>query len=169
MTEILPTVFTWDGEHMIPKHPRAADQRFTIGQEYVLSEFQYRSQNSHDHYFAVVNEAWKHLSEADAIEFPTSEMLRKKALIQCGFRDETSVPCASKSEALRWAAAMRSVDDYAIVIVTGSTVTRYTAKSQSMRAMGAKVFQASKQAVLDLIADKIGVTVEDLTRNTKGD
>ena len=54
------------------------------------------------------------------------------------------------------------MDEYAIVTVTGSLVTVYTAQSQSYRAMGKDKFQASKQAVLDLIAEMIGVETKKL-------
>jgi hypothetical protein len=62
------------------------------------------------------------------------------------------------------AAFVRPTDDFAIVTATGATVTVWTAKSQSVKAMGGKDFQVSKQAVLDVIADLIGVSPETLSR-----
>ena len=75
--------------------------------------------------------------------------MRKWALIRTGFRDERSIVCASKAEAERVAAFVKPMDDFAIVIAHEASVLVYTAKSQSMKAMGAKEFQRSKEAVLD--------------------
>ena len=49
-----------------------------------------------------------------------------------------------------------------MVTVEGCIVTRYTAKSQSYRAMGKQTFEASKRAVLDVIADMLGVTADEI-------
>ena len=57
---------------------------------------------------------------------------------------------------MRVAAFVRPLDDFAVVETDGLVVTVYTAKSQSMRAMGKKTFQESKDAVLRVIAELIG-------------
>jgi hypothetical protein len=49
------------------------------------------------------------------------------------------------------------MDEYAIVSVREAVVRVFTAQSQNMRAMGAKQFQESKQAVLDQLDDMLGV------------
>ena len=59
------------------------------------------------------------------------------------------------------------LDDFAIVVVTGSVVTRFTAKSQSQRAMGKADFQASKDAVLDLAAQLIGATPQQIEESAR--
>ena len=79
------------------------------------------------------------------------------------FRSETLV-ASSKAEAVRLAAFIRPIDEFSIVTVQGAVVTRFTAKSQNMRAMGKAEFEASKRAVLDKIADMIGVSTNDLTK-----
>ncbi len=76
----------------------------------------------------------KHLPEAVAERFPTPDSLRRFALIRTGHRDERSIACASKAEALRVAAFVQPMDDCAVVTVTGALVTVYTPRSQSMRA-----------------------------------
>lgn len=116
-----------------------------------------RSKKSHDHYFVLVEEAWANLPEYEADRYPTSEHLRKAALIRAGYRDERSIVCASKAEAERVAAFIKPIDDYAIVIPREAVVTVYTAQSQSKKAMGAKAFQESKEAVLGVLAQMIGV------------
>jgi hypothetical protein len=59
---------------------------------------------------------------------------------------------------------LAAADTYSVVAVRGPIVTVYTAKSQSVKAMGSKDFQASKDAVLALCADMISVEVAQLDR-----
>lgn len=167
MTRSQPIVFRWNGEAMIPATPfmsRLADKTFIIGEQYRLAEEHERSGASHRHFFASIHTAWMNLPEAMADRFPTSESLRKWSLIKAGYRDERTFVASSRAEALRFAAFVRPIDDFAIVTATGATVVIWTAKSQSVRAMGGKVFQASKQACLDVIAELIGVEPAALSR-----
>ena len=162
-----PLTYTWDGDAMIPlkRFTRMADAQFVIGEEYRLAIHEGRSMKSHSHYFAALTEAWRNLSDDHAERFPTVEHLRKWLLIKAGYRDERSIVCSSKAEAQRVAAFMRPADEFAVVTVNEAIVTFYTAKSQSVRAMGRKDFQESKQAVLDIAAGMIGVNRDDLRRN----
>jgi hypothetical protein len=153
-------VYRWDGEVMVPlaRFHNRCNAVFTVGELYPLDVHEDRSIVSHRHYFCEINEAWKNLPEMVAERYPSSEHLRKYALIQTGYRDERSIACSSKAEAQRVAAFIKPMDDYAVVVVREAVVSVLTAKSQSIRAMGAKEFQASKQAVLDQLASMIGVT-----------
>ncbi|KKK96937.1 hypothetical protein LCGC14_2657750 [marine sediment metagenome] len=167
MTDIPPMEFDWDGEHLTPLQPRRADRHYVVGESYWLAPYEARSARSHNHFFACLNEAWANLPEDMADQFPSPEHLRKKMLIKTGFRDERSVVCASKAEALRVAAFIDPLDGYAVVVVKESTVLHFTAKSQSQRAMGAKVFQESKEAVLGAVSKLIGVSTEALRANAR--
>ena len=51
---------------------------------------------------------------------------------------------------------------YAVTEVQGTVAYCHTPLSQSQRAMGGKVFQESKQAVLEWLADLLSVTPEAL-------
>jgi hypothetical protein len=117
---------------------------------------------SHRHFFAAVYDAWLNLPEKEAERFASADHLRKYALIRAGFRDERTLTCASKAEALRVAAFVKPMDDYAIVAVSEAVVRVYTAKSQNLRAMGRKVFAESKDAVLEVLAGMIEVDREQL-------
>lgn len=152
-----PEPFEWDGEVMRPLRPRRADAFYTVGQRYILETVSQRSDPSHKHEFAWLREAWMSLPDRYAERFATTEHLRKWALIRAGYSDSHTITCASKAEALRVAAFIRPIDEFAVVVVTEATVTRYTAKSQSRRAMGAKVFQESKTAIMDIVAKMLGV------------
>jgi len=159
-------MFQWDGEAMRPMRSRLADREYVVGEKYRLGVIEDRSANSHSHYFAALHEAWTNLPDDQAERFPTVEHLRKYALIQSGFRDERSIACASKAEALRVAAFIKPMDEYAVVIVREAVVLVYTAKSQSMKAMGKAAFQESKSKVLEIVSIMIGVTPNDLSANT---
>lgn len=141
------------------------DRRFVVGARYALAEQHERSLASHRQYFASLHEAWLQLPEAMTDDYPTSEHLRKKALIATGYRDERSLVCASKVEARRVAAFVRPADGYAVISTNGPVVVVWTAKSQSMRAMGKKAFQESKQAVLDYVWALVGVSPEEGAKN----
>ncbi|WP_216073446.1 hypothetical protein, partial [Acinetobacter baumannii] len=72
---------------------------------------------SHNHEFAWLHEAWHSLPERYAEQFPSSEHLRKYALIQAGYSNSHSLVCGSKAEALRLAAFIRPMDEFAVVTV----------------------------------------------------
>lgn len=155
-----PIPFMWDGEAMrpLPRFVQRADDAFGIGAVYVLSEVLERSSVSHRHFFAMVREAWRNLPEDRAAQFPNEEALRKHALISVGYCDVQTFVCKFKTEAQRLAATLaQAAGEYAIIAVNDKVVTRYTAKSQDTRAMQGPEFQASKSAVLDYLADMIGV------------
>lgn len=162
-----PILFQWNGEAMVPhrRYQVECDRAFVIGEVYRLAVQEHRSQSSHNHFFAAVQEAWMNLPEDQAERFPTADHLRKYALIRAGCRDERSIVCASKAEAQRIAAFIKPMDEYAVVTVSEAVVRVFTAQSQSTAAMGKKAFQESKSKVLDVLAEMIGVQPETLTRN----
>lgn len=164
-----PILCTWHGDAFIPRSrfAKLCDKEFVVGQDYPLVVHEERSGQSHRHYFAAVHDGWQNLPEDVATDFPTSEHLRKYALIKGGFCDRRSIVCASKAEALRVASFIEPMDEFAVVTVTEAAITVYTAQSQSQRAMGRKQFQASKVAVLDIIAGMVGVKPEQIEANAR--
>lgn len=165
-----PFPFVWTGEAMVPPpgFAKRADQTFVIGERYVLAEVLERSAASHRHFFALVREAWMNLPEADALRFPNETALRKHCLIKAGFCDIQTTVCQFRTEARRLAAVLaRSPDDYTIVTVNGKVVTEYRAKSQDSRSMDKATFQDSKDKVLAILADMIGVEVATLQRQER--
>ncbi len=158
-------LFDWDGEAMIPRSQSAADRQYVVGESYRLAVHEPRSVNSHNHFFAAVNEAWRNLPEHLAERHPTADHLRKWALIKAGYRDERVIVCANAAEAQKMVAFVGAMDDYAIVVRQHDVVTVFTAKSQSQKAMGKKAFQESKQDVLDVLSDMVGVTSQELQQN----
>ena len=163
-----PVIYTWNGEAMIPL-PRFQYicQEFEAGQTYRLAPYEERSTATHNHFFACIKEAFDNLPEDIAADFGSPEHLRKWCLIKAGYRDERSTVCGSKAEALRVASFIRPMNEYAVVVVREATVTVYTAKSQSHRAMGKQEFAASKEAVLMALSKLIGTDAADLSQNAK--
>ena len=153
---IAPTPFRWDGTAMMPLRPRAADRVFVVGEVYTLVEHQLRSVKSHDHFFAVVHDAWLNLPEEMAHRWPSEDHLRRYALIRAGYCTQREIVCATRAEALRWSTEMSRASEFAVVEAPGPVVTIYEAKSQSMRAMGKPAFEDSKQKVLDVLAELVG-------------
>jgi len=162
----LPVPYVWDGEVLrpLPAFAKAASASLRVGEVVAMAPAELRSPPSHRHYFACVREAWVNLPEEHAARFASDEHLRKYALIKAGYRDERQVVCGSKAEARRIAAFIRPIDDYAVVLVEGPVIIQFTAKSQSATAMSKAQFQASKDAVLDILAEMIGVDPTTLAR-----
>src|SRR5262245_7714135 len=160
-----PIMYRWDGEamHPLPYFRKRAVAEFKAGESYTLAENEQRSMNSHRHFFATVNEAWMNLNERDAELFPSADHLRKWCLTYTPFCDVHHYHAASKAEALRVAKFLSSSSDYSRVEIEGSIVRHYVPHSQALAAMpNNRTFQLSKNAVLDVLAKKLGVTVERL-------
>lgn len=166
MTE-RPIQMRWQGDGFMPVNAywaKEADKVFVIGEVCGVVAIEERSAKSHAHYFASINEAWQNLPEHLAGKFGSAEHLRKWCLIKAGYRDQRSIVVGSRAEALRLVPFIKGLDEFAVVTADGATVTAYTAKSQSMRAMGKKDFQESKDAVLRVASELIGVTPDALDR-----
>lgn len=158
-----PLLMSWDGECFRPVGQRAcaeADKYFVIGARYRMAEYADRSIKSHNHYFSRIAELWANLPESDADRFPTSEHLRKYALIRCGFHDSSTLVCATNAQAIMAAQWSKPIDEFSVFIAKDCVVTRYTAKSQSRKAMPGKEFQDSKTKVLEWIEDYLAVPHE---------
>ena len=157
--------FKWTGEAMVPLRPKLADETFVVGAVVWMEIEQPRSEASHRHEFAWLREAWTQLPENLMDEYPTPEHMRKRALIEAGYFDQITLDAGTQAAALRVAAYMRGEDEFSLVVTRGPLVVKRKAKSQSVRAMGKADFQASKTAIMDVIAKLIGVTPEALQGN----
>ena len=161
----VPMIMRWNGCAFEPIGKRVKEQcdaEYVIGRSYRLQTVEERSEASHRHFFAALHEAWANLPADLSERFPTSERLRKFALIKSGFATQRQIVASSRAEALRLAAFVAPMDEYALVETRGAVVTVWEAESQSMRAMGKKRFAASKDAVLGFCASLIGVEPETL-------
>ena len=160
----VPLPYRWTGDSFEPLRPKQADAVFVIGQVYTLEEVHSRSGKTHNHYFACLHDAWLNLPENMAEDFVNEEHFRKWALIRCGFCDSRTYVAPNKADAVRVAALVKPLDSHAVVMVRDCVLTVLTARSQSVKAMGAKEFQASKTAVLDYVAGLVGAKSDQLGR-----
>lgn len=143
----------------------AARERFAEGAVYWLTDDPERTEKSHNHEFAFISTAWKTLPDHLAAEYPSSEALRKRALIATGWCTVQDYPCGSRAEVARWVANLRrELDEYTIIVPSETVVRVFRARSQSRKAMGGVDFQRSKTDVLHWIADLLGVAPETLSR-----
>lgn len=169
-----PTPYEWtdDGSWKpLPRFRKRCDAEFAIGERAILVKHEERSMNSHRHFFAEVHNLWETLPEDMGERFPNDKILRKWALIKAGFCNMTDYVASSKAEAerarkLAEQVAAAQADGYAIAIRRDCVVTVYTAKSQSIKAMGRADFQASKDAVFRVISELIGVDPATLARES---
>src|SRR5262245_58616218 len=106
-----------------------------------------RCKRSHDHFFARVEAYWETLREDMKERFPNATCLRKWALVKSGYCDETTFVLESKDDLKAVIQLVRRLDPYAVITIRDNIVSVYTAKSQSLKDMGAEDFQKSKDEV----------------------
>lgn len=159
MSDTLPLRYEGDGMFKC-LHPKRITS--DIGSVAGWQRAEHRSAKSHDHFFAVVNEAWKNLPEALADDFPNPETLRKWALIKAGFCSETRIVCANNSEAMTLAAKAKAMDKFSLIAIDGKAVTIWTADSQRRDAMGRQQFQEAKERAIDIISTLLGTDAATL-------
>lgn len=167
---MIPVLFEWDGDNMVPlaRFKALCDKQYVVHEVYKLDIVEDRSLVTHNHYFACLVSAWKNLPEDIAPRYPTMDRLRRRALIRAGFADERTVVLDTPADAVKVSGVIQTYDEDAVVMVKGRTVHIFTAKSQSMKAMGKDEFQRSKVAVLDEVSKLIGVDATTLKAQTPG-
>jgi hypothetical protein len=164
----LPLVYEGDGVFRAPpRFKGVCAEHFGQGEVITFVAHEERSLKSHGHYFAVLHEIWLNLPEDLSDRWINEDQFRKHALIATGHRDERSIVCASKAEAQRVAAFLKPMDEYAVVLVREAVITVYTAKSQSMRAMGKEAFAKSKDDVLSWAAAQAETSVGAAAENAR--
>jgi len=157
--------FMWRDGVFVPENRLAAycDETFGEGEVVTFERHEERSTASHNHYFACIQTAWDNLPNAEE-RFPTPESLRHWALIRSGHCIENSIACDTAEQAQIVAGFMGNAEG-TIIVVRENVIKKYTAKSQSMKAMNKEEFQRSKVDVLDTIAELIAVTRKRLEHN----
>jgi hypothetical protein len=144
---------------MVPQRPELAERQFVPDHKYLLEAHHERSHQRHKAYFASLHEAWSSLGSD---QWPTSEHLRKWALIKTGWRDERVFACDSSAQAERMAVWLRPFDTFAVIAVDGLLVRVWTAVSQSYKTMARDDFNQSMEDVLTEVAALLGVPTDIL-------
>jgi hypothetical protein len=125
---------------------------------------EHRSKKSHDQFFAIVKGAWETLPDHLLEKFPSSEHLRKYALCKAGYADVTIIACKSNTEAIKTGWLLSQIDNFAVIEISDTVLTCARAESQSLKAMGRRTFQESKEGVLRVISELIGTDAATLER-----
>ena len=108
-------------------------------------------------FFAMLRDVHGNLPDHLRQRWPSSETLRKHALIAVGHCDVMTVVAGSKTAAPSIAAAFRSKDSYCIVDVRGDVLTIYTAKSMARRFLLKAQFHEVASKVWDWIYKETGI------------
>lgn len=152
---------------MIPQSGYLAqcEKRFVVGQIYTLEQVdEARNMNAHNAYMAEVASAWENLSDAATKKLKTPTHLRKWALIETGWYDEQIVDCGTHELASRMATFTHQTDEYCEIRIRKNLLVIRRPRSQKRSKMNSEDFKKSSKAVLDLLADMIGVNRTVLER-----
>lgn len=164
-----PVFLRWDGEVFVPepsfKHYLARE--YVIGEVYPMLPVEERSRSSHNHYFAALAEGFNNLSEENAKHFANPDHLREWSLIQTGYCSETETVLADNKQARKYAADIKARNPYAVMSIRGNVVIVWEAESQAYAAMKKERFEASKKAVLELVASMARTTASQLNKEAR--
>lgn len=164
-----PIKAVWEGDGFKPASPywqSKADEQFVVGVTYQISAIAGRSEQSHNHTFAVIVEAWHSLPDELLSTYPTAEFLRKRALVDIGHRNETLYACKSNAAALRLAAILRGMNQFAVIDVRDDTVRIWEARSMARNAVpDNKSWQDLKTRLLTRVGDIVGVSAEAMNKH----
>lgn len=162
-----PIEMFFDGEKFWPtdQYINRAIDLYPEGEVCRFVRQEEQSSKSRSHYFISLTDSWKNLPHGTSERFQNFEHFRKWCLISCGYCTVEEYAFATADDAARFVLNARRKDSYAVILVVGNTVQRFTAKSQSPRSMGKKEFEQSKQDVLDLAASMVGISTETLQQH----
>lgn len=121
------------------------------GGVYILTAHEERSKNSHDSYFAELDEKFDTLPENLHREYPNREIMRAKALCHTGYCDQKDTIFDTETIAQTVATFMTPLLPYSVIQVSGCVIRLFTPHSQAVAAMDKAQFQKSKRDVLDWI------------------
>jgi hypothetical protein len=161
-TEAFAFRYEGDGE-MRALRQVAADRTYVCGRTYWLVEArtQEYSSKSWRHLWAVLSKAFDSLPEGSDL-WPDVDAFRKHLLLVAGFYNEVDIEVGDTATAGRIATSLRRIDGLSHVQVFNGHILQRTAKS--MKDMGKEEFERAKSAIIEIAAELIGVTVDELTK-----
>ncbi len=149
----------------LPRFQRMFDEIYEVNEEYPVIISEERSMSSHRGYFAQLKEAFDNLAEEYANGFPSPEHMRAAALVEAGYCTESNYVMDNAKEARALGIALRRMSPLAIIRISGNVVKHFEAESQSCAAMKKEKFEASKRAVLRIVASMARTTPAELKKN----
>lgn len=121
-----------------------------------LSDDLFTADKMRQAFFASLRDTWFSFGPELRRRFPSSESLRKQALIAIGYCDVMTVACGSKAAAPGIAAAFQMKDNYCIATIDGAVVTVMTAKSMARRVLKKPQFREVALAVEAWVSEQTG-------------
>jgi len=112
--------------------------------------------SSRRYFFAALRDAHSNLRDEHLQMWPNAEIMRKHCLIAIGHCDQVTLPC-TKATAPQIANTFRLFNQYCVALVKADTVTVYTARSMSRRALPKKQFLEVSRLVFDHISAVTGI------------
>lgn len=143
------------------------DHQFVVGEEYPLGLFANRSPKSLQYYMGRVQAGFDNLPENLKEKYPSPEHLRAWCLCRVGYATHRQYVMKNAAEARKMAREERKDHPYAVIAIKDETVDVWNARSQSRNVMEEAEFEESKSKVLDLISQIIGVSVDDLHKDSE--
>lgn len=161
MSQAIP--MRWTGDSFTPLNgwwQKESDRLFVVGEVYRMAAEDEHSDAARGAFFATVRELWKNLPENLSATYSSPDALRKRALIKTGWADRKAVVFDTDEAAIKAAALVKTMDDFAVVTQVMGIVTVYTAKSQSKKTMKKEEFNRSSEDVLRVLSKLIGVSTD---------
>lgn len=122
-----------------------------------LSDDLFTADKMRQAFFASLRDTWLSFGPELRRRFPSSESLRKQALIAIGYCDVMTVVCGSKAAAPGIAAAFQMKDNYCIATIDGAVITVMTARSMARRALKKSQFRETALAVEAWVSEQTGI------------
>lgn len=171
-----PVLFRWqqldvhaDGgevrriDAMVP-HPRfhnLCGRQFDRNEDYALGPVEGVPSRSRGGFFAAIHEAWNNLPAEDE-RYPSSEHLRKVALVKAGWATHAQYVLDTAKDAKSMAVGLRKSDGYSIITVSGCSINVWTAKSIAAGAISGEEWRVVKTKALDWVATLARTTRPEL-------
>lgn len=155
---MIPMIYEGNGKFSASSiyHKMRCEKMFGAGQEITFEELGDRNMNRHRMYFARLKELWLTLPESMAEDFPSPEVLRKHALIRCGYATMRKFSMANADEASALERMLSELESYAVCEITAPVVGSprrilavWVPQSQAVKNMGKSEFDKSVTDVLD--------------------
>lgn len=165
---IKAALFLWTDDEVMKPAPRflaMCRRQFAIGEEYALGPVEHVSSKSRAHFFVTIKNIWDSLPTPNP--FPSAETFRKRALVGAGWARHSQTVLDTPADAKKFGIGLRSVDEYAVIKVSGCVVDLWIAKSIGHGAIKGDEWKDVKNRALDWAAAQVGVTRSAAEKHSK--
>lgn len=158
-------IYMHDGNFQpVRKDQDLVRRRCKVGDTYVLSIAERDNAPFRGWYFATLHELFSNLPETMEGRWPDVESMRKWALVQTHWVEESFFTGKTNAEARRHAAWIDKRGDFVITSVEGCVCREQRPKSQSSENMPRADFKKSAEDVVSYLSELLGATRRDMDR-----